>query len=100
VSSLQLKIEAQLRCMGCGFVPEPMVREHVAAGRLVVKATQRPTRSPRFGYAWRMPDAGAPGAARKPQLGLALRWWLNQLETPATRVALLERHGQVPLAGL
>jgi DNA-binding transcriptional LysR family regulator len=100
VSSLQLKIEAQLRCMGCGFVPEPMVREHVAAGRLVVKATQRPTRAPRFGYAWRTPDASAPGAARKPQLGLALRWWLNQLETPATRVALLERHGQVPLAGL
>ena len=41
VSSMQLKIEAQLRCMGCGFVPEPMVREHIAAGRLVVKPMQR-----------------------------------------------------------
>jgi DNA-binding transcriptional LysR family regulator len=100
VSSMQLKIEALLRCMGCGFVPEPMVREHVAAGRLIVKPMQRTVRSPQIGYAWRTPDANAPGAARKPQLGLALRWWLNQLDSPATRAALLERHGQVPLAGL
>ena len=100
VSSMQLKIEALLRCMGCGFVPEPMVREHVAAGRLVVKAMQRTVRSPQIGYAWRTPDASTPGAARKPQLGLALRWWLDQLDSPTTRTALLERHGQVPLAGL
>ncbi len=100
VSSMQLKIEAQLRCMGCGFVPEPLVREHVAAGRLVVKPVQRPGRLATLGYAWRTPTTHAPGAARKPQLGLALRWWLAQLDSPATRVALLERHGQVPLAGM
>ena len=100
VSSMQLKIEALLRCMGCGFVPEPMVREHVAAGRLIVKTMQRPPRGPRMGYAWRMPDPSAPGVARKPQLGLALRWWLDQLDSPTTRTALLERHGQVPLAGI
>jgi DNA-binding transcriptional LysR family regulator len=100
VSSMQLKIEAQLRCMGCGFVPEPMVREHIAAGRLVVKPVQRPGRLATLGYAWRTPTAHAPGAARKPQLGLALRWWLTQLDSPATRTALLERHGQVPLAGM
>ena len=57
-------------------------------------------RLPKIGYAWRLPDPGAPGAARKPQLGLALRWWLGQLESPATRDALLQRHGQVPLAGM
>ena len=100
VSSMQLKIEALLRCMGCGFVPEPMVREHIAAGRLIVKTMQRPTRVPQMGYAWRTPDPSAPGVARKPQLGLALRWWLDQLDSPTTRIALLERHGQVPLAGL
>jgi DNA-binding transcriptional LysR family regulator len=100
VSSMQLKIEAQLRCMGCGFVPEPMVREHVAAGRLVVKAVQRPVRLATLGYAWRTLAADAPGAARKPQLGLALRWWLAQLDSPATRMALLERHGQALLAGM
>ena len=37
VSNMQTKIEAQLRSLGCGFVPEPMARDHIAAGRLVVK---------------------------------------------------------------
>ena len=101
VASMQHKIEALLRCMGAGFVPEPMVREHIASGRLVVKTMDRgPRPLPKIGYAWRAPDATAPGAARKPQLGLALRWWLDQLESPATRSALLQRHGQVPLAGM
>lgn len=100
VSSMQLKIDALLRCMGCGFVPEPMVREHVAAGLLVVKPMQRAVRSPQMGYAWRTPDPSVPGAARKPQVGLALRWWLTQLDSPATRVALLERHGQTQLIGM
>jgi DNA-binding transcriptional LysR family regulator len=100
VSSMQLKIEALLRCMGCGFVPEPMVREHVAAGRLVIKPVQRATNLGRLGYAWRLPDGSAPGAGRKPQLGLALRWWLAQLDSPTTRQALLERHSMVPMAGM
>ena len=101
VASMQHKIEALLRCMGSGFVPEPMVREHIAAGRLVVKALDRSARPlPGMGYAWRTPDAAAPGAGRKPEPGLALRWWLSQLESPTTRTALLEHHGQVPLAGM
>jgi DNA-binding transcriptional LysR family regulator len=100
VGSMQLKIEALLRCMGCGFVPEPMVREHVAAGRLVLKPVQRSNLAGRLGYAWRGPDGHAPGAARKPQLGLALRWWLTQLESPTTRQALLERHSMAPMAGM
>ncbi len=100
VSSMQLKIEALLRCMGCGFVPETMVRDHLAAGRLVSKALQRSGRSAPLGYAWRTPSASAPGAARKPQLGLSLRWWLAQLESPTTRAALLDRPGEASLAGM
>jgi DNA-binding transcriptional LysR family regulator len=100
VGSIQLKIDALLRCMGCGFVPEPMVRDHVAAGRLVVKPVQRANAVAVLGYAWRTPTPDTPGAARKPQLGLALRWWLTRLESPATRQALLEHHGQVLLAGM
>jgi len=101
VSSMQLKIEAQLRCMGCGFVPEPLVREHIAAGRLVVKATQRGAAHPRLAYAWRTHPGHAPGSARKAaQQGLALRWWLDQLDSPTTRAALLEHHAGVPLAGM
>jgi DNA-binding transcriptional LysR family regulator len=100
VSSMQLKIEAQLRCMGCGFVPEPLVREHIAAGRLVVKAVQRDARSAVLGYAWRLAGSDTAGAARRPQLGMALRWWLEQLESAPTRIALIERHSQTPLAGM
>ncbi|MES2099338.1 MAG: LysR substrate-binding domain-containing protein [Pseudomonadota bacterium] len=100
VSSMQLKIEALLRCMGCGFVPEPMVREHIAAGRLVIKPVQRSNSLGRLGYAWRVPDGSAPGAGRKPQLGLALRWWLTQLDSATTRQALLERHSMAPMAGM
>jgi len=100
VSSMQLKIEAQLRCMGCGFVPEPLAREHIAAGRLVVKTTQRGAQHPRLAYAWRNPATQTPGAGRKPQLGLALRWWIDQLDSPTTRTALLEHHSAVPLAGM
>ncbi|MDE2296846.1 MAG: LysR family transcriptional regulator [Burkholderiales bacterium] len=100
VGSMQLKIEALLRCMGCGFVPEPMARDHIAAGRLVVMPVQRAARAPALGYAWRAPTGDRAGAAREAHLGLALRWWLAQLERPATRAALLERHGQVPLAGM
>jgi DNA-binding transcriptional LysR family regulator len=89
VSSVQAKIEAQLRCLGCGFVPEPLAREHIAAGRLVVKQVARPTLKAQFAYAWR---AQAVAGGRKPAQGLALQWWLQQLDSPATRKALLERH--------
>jgi DNA-binding transcriptional LysR family regulator len=89
VATTQAKVEAQIRCLGCGYIPEPLAREHIAAGRLVVKETHRPQVPIRFGYAWRSPTHG--GDARAQQ-GLALRWWLAQLESPATRTALLERH--------
>lgn len=86
VASTQAKIEAQIRCLGCGYLPEPMARDHIAAGRLVVKETQRREMVARFGYAWRTGNG---------PLGLALQWWLGQLESPTTRRALLERHGSV-----
>ena len=93
VSSMQVKIEVQLRCLACGFVPEPLAREHIAAGRLVVKNVQRAAQAAQLAYAWRVAGRPLPGSARKEQLGLALRWWLEQLDSAATRKALLERHG-------
>ena len=84
------KIEALLRGMGCGFVPEPMAREHIAAGRLVVKTVQRARAPARLAT----PGAAAPAqGAQAAGSGLALRWWLEQLESATTRRALLERHG-------
>jgi DNA-binding transcriptional LysR family regulator len=87
VSSMAAKIEALLRGLGCGYIPEAMVREHVRAGTLHVKRTLRPSAPAKMGYAWRC------GSGRKDRaaLGLALQWWLKQLAVPTTRRALLER---------
>jgi len=92
VASVQAKLEAHLRCLGCGFVAEPLAREHIRAGRLVVKQVQRSVHRvhrARLGYAWR--DSATPQPKKAPQ-GLALAWWLAQLDSEATRRALLERH--------
>jgi DNA-binding transcriptional LysR family regulator len=98
VSSMQMKLEVQLRCLACGFVPEPLAREHIRAGRLVVKPVQRAAQSALLGYAWRAAPARSSGG-RRAEPGQALRWWLGQLESPATRKALLERHGSPDRAG-
>ncbi len=89
VSSMAAKVEALLRGLGCGFIPEPMVHDQVQAGTLLVKRTLRPNAVGKMGYAWRC------GSGRKDRasLGLALQWWLKQLAVPTTRRALLERQG-------
>jgi DNA-binding transcriptional LysR family regulator len=38
VDTMQAKMQAQLRGLGGGFLPEPMVRPYVEAGRLVAHA--------------------------------------------------------------
>jgi DNA-binding transcriptional LysR family regulator len=95
VASVQAKLEAQVRCLGCGFLAEPVAREHIRAGRLVVKKVQRDSPRARMHYAWR--TAAAPDPKKPPQ-GLALGWWLQQLSSDATRRALLERHTGLPTA--
>jgi DNA-binding transcriptional LysR family regulator len=85
VPTMRAKLEALLRCLGCGFLPEPLARPHLEAGHLVQKETARGPFTARLHYAWRA-ERGAMG------LGRALAWWLGQLESPATRRALLERH--------
>lgn len=82
VPTMRAKLDAQLRGLGAGFVPEPMARPYLETGRLVLKETQRGARLVRFGCAWR-----ASGAE-----GRALQWWLRQLESEPTRRALIEQH--------
>jgi len=89
VSSMQDKIEALQRGLGCGYVPEPMVRAALQAGQLVARRMLRPNAPAKLGYAWRCGQ----GRRERAALGLALQWWLKQLATPTTRLALLERHG-------
>lgn len=86
VASQHDKLQALLRGLGLGFMPEPWIREAVAQGRLVTKAVRRSSAPAVFGYAWRA-GAGAGGAG----LGLALKWWLSQLASATTRHALLTR---------
>lgn len=84
VDTMQAKVQAQLRGLGGGFLPEPMVRPYVEAGHLVTRRVARPERSLRIHYAWGGPGFTTPGRA--------LQWWLNQLQSTATRHALLENH--------
>jgi DNA-binding transcriptional LysR family regulator len=78
-------VDAQVRGLGGGFLPEPLARPYLDSGRLVARDIQRhPRRSLRLSYAWHA--AGNLGAGR------ALQWWLEQLESPTTRAALLGRH--------
>ena len=80
VPTMAAKLDAQLRGMGGGFVPEPMARPYIESGRLVAKRIARPERIPRMRYVWR----------NSPPPGRGLQWWLGQLESPVTRRALLD----------
>ena len=82
VPTMQAKLDAQLRGLGCGFLPEPMARPYVQTGRLVVRRVARAPLVAHPRYAWR---CGA-------RPGRALQWWLDQLHGPVTRLALLEQH--------
>jgi len=84
VANMQAKLDAQLRGLGSGLVPEWMARAYIETGRLVVKQMDRPQRIIRVNYACR--------SLSQSDHGRALNWWLAQLESPATRAALLERH--------
>ncbi|MEO6033226.1 MAG: LysR family transcriptional regulator [Burkholderiaceae bacterium] len=84
VPTMRAKLEALLRGLGCGYVPEPLARAHIDAGHLVMRGTARRNDAITLQYAWR----NERGAAA---LGHALRWWLDRLESPATRRALIER---------
>jgi molybdate transport repressor ModE-like protein len=84
VASMQAKLDAQLRGMGGGNLPLCMANAFIDTGRLVVKKTERGQRQVSVHYAWR--------GGKSNTSGRALQWWLQQLESPATRAALLENH--------
>lgn len=79
VPGMLAKLDAQMRGLGAGFLPEYLARPYIDAGRLVGKKVAQPPRVVRVSYAWRATD------------GKALQWWLKQLDSAKTRSALLER---------
>lgn len=82
VSDMRSKIEAQLRGLGVGFLPETYARPYLGNGRLVQKRLERPPHVMQFCAAWQ------PAPART-SVGRALAWWLERLEHDVTRAALL-----------
>lgn len=83
VPSMQSKLDAHLRGLGCGFLPQHLAQPYLDAGKLVAKAVQqRALRVARTSYAWRSQPRGAQGHA--------LAWWLQALDSPRTRRALIE----------
>ena len=79
VPGMLAKLDAQMRGLGAGFLPEYLARPYLDAGRLVEKKVMQPQRMVRVSYAWRQAE------------GKALQWWLKQLESARTRNALLEQ---------
>ena len=85
VPSMSVKLDAQLRGMGAGFLPLPIAQPYLNSGQLVACEVLRPQRSGRMAYAWRDNLSNAQG----PVGNKALQWWLSQLSHPYTRQALL-----------
>lgn len=87
VTNMQAKLEAQLRGLGCGFLPEGLAQPYIDTGRLVAKRVERPEHQAHASYAWRK----TPTSSR----GRALQWWLDQLEHLNTRSALICLHSGI-----
>lgn len=84
VGNMHAKLDAQLRGLGGGNLPLAMAQPYIDSGRLVVRKTERGQRAVPVHYAWR--------TGKQQGQGRALQWWLQQLESPATRSALIEQH--------
>lgn len=81
VSTMQSKLDAQLRGLGCGFLPAGLAQPYIETGRLVRKHVERNERQIHASYAWRKVSTASRGRA--------LQWWLEQLENTHTRQALM-----------
>ncbi|HEY0295171.1 MAG TPA: LysR family transcriptional regulator [Bordetella sp.] len=70
--TMQDKVEAQVRGLGCGYLPLTLAAAHIARGQLVICATEEGIAlDENVVYAWQ---------ARQPGAGLA--WWLEKLKSP------------------
>lgn len=79
VPTMQAKLEAQACGLGVGYLPVNIAAPAIASGRLVRKEVEEESpKATRMSLAWRPRDAGK-----------ALKWWLEKLEEPAIRLALL-----------
>ncbi|OZI18996.1 LysR family transcriptional regulator [Bordetella genomosp. 9] len=82
--TMQAKIDAQIRGVGCGYIPRMLAAPYLDQGLLVAKATRDGDLHERLACAWRAPAQGE-----------ALKWWLKKLESPRLRGSLVD----APAAG-
>jgi DNA-binding transcriptional LysR family regulator len=87
VPTMKDKLNAHLRGLGGGFLPESLARPYIDSGHLVQKKVTRPERVIHVGYVWRSGNGD-----KTNNQGRALQWWLKQLESAKTRAALLQKH--------
>jgi DNA-binding transcriptional LysR family regulator len=78
VPTMAAKLQAQLRGLGCGWLPEPLARPYLDDGALVAKITVEDRGTHHFQVAW-----------RNTMRGKALLWWIGKLDDPRLVQALL-----------
>jgi molybdate transport repressor ModE-like protein len=83
VPHMQAKLEAQLRGLGGGHLPQRLAQPYIEMGQLVSRRLQRALGGQTAHYAWRQAARGQPGRA--------LQWWLERLAQAGTRQALLDQ---------
>jgi molybdate transport repressor ModE-like protein len=76
--TMELKARAQVRGLGCGYLPEPMAAPYLAQGVLVAREVAGIRPHERLVYAWRPPAEGQ-----------ALQWLLKRLQSPRLHDALI-----------
>ncbi|MGA3945146.1 LysR substrate-binding domain-containing protein [Ralstonia nicotianae] len=78
VPAMADKVQAQIRGLGCGWLPRPLAQPYLDSGVLVAKATVEDRRAGNFQIAW-----------RTNMRGKALQWWVDKLEDSRLAQALL-----------
>lgn len=78
VPTMADKVQAQIRGLGCGWLPVPLAQPYLDSGVLIAKETTEDRRAGAFQVAW-----------RNNMRGKALQWWVDKLEDPRLAQALL-----------
>lgn len=71
VPRMRDKLQAQLRGLGCGWLPRSWAQAHLESGQLIEKMTQEAREPVSFQLAWRSCAQGK-----------ALTWWMDKLSDP------------------
>lgn len=71
VPNLKAKLDVLLAGLGCGYLPECLVKPYIKAGKLVTKPLVNALPQGLFNLIWRTEDTGK-----------ALEWWIAQINRP------------------